>query len=54
MTFENLTCTIFKIKYQQVSPLPSLKKASRHAQDMHDLFRAGANLKKTPEKDLFE
>ena len=27
---------------------------ARHAQDMHDLFRAGANLKKMPEKDLFE
>ena len=31
-----------------------VESANRHAQDMHYLFRAGANLKKTPEKDLFE
>ena len=54
MTFGNLTCTLFKIKYGQVLLLLTLKKANRHAQDMHNLFRAGANLKKTPEKDLFE
>ena len=54
MTCGNRTCAIYKIKYGQVSLLSTYMKANRHAQDMHDLFRPGANLKKTPEKDLFE